>query len=92
VLLSRWTQFKVHSIWAPRWHDKVVLIAKFRVGEHNKIVFTKDKTMGTKPYYVSGAVIKKCKLEDNGEIKCYAVPIDKLEPLELTDKDMRILI
>jgi hypothetical protein len=48
--------------------------------------------MGTEPYYVSGATVKKYKLEDNGKISCYAVPIDELEPLEIEERDIRAII
>lgn len=92
MLLGKFTQFRYFEIWEPRFHDKVVLLAKYKVGEHNKIVFTKAPSMGTEPYYVSGATVKKCKLETNGAIKCYAVPINKLEPLEITERDLRGVI
>lgn len=97
MLLSKWTQFHVFTIWTPRYRDKVVLLAKRKVGEHNKVIFSGDpKTgynmMGEAPYYVSGSVVKKCKLENNGSIDCYAVPIDKLEHLQYDLKDMREFI
>lgn len=89
MILSKFTPCNFFSIWEPRWRDRVVLLAKHKVGTHNKVVFTKAKSMGTDPYYVSGAVVKKCKLEDNGAIPCYAVAIDKLEPLEINERDIR---
>lgn len=88
MLLDKATQFRKITIWEPRWHDKKVLIASRKVGEHNKIIFTgvpgETNYMGDKPYYLSGQTIKKCKKESNGTIDCYVVPLDKLEPLELT--------
>lgn len=78
---------KVITIWEPRWHDRRVLVAVHKVGEHNKIVFTGNphkntNSMGEDPYYLSGKTIKKFKKESNGTIKVYSVPLDELEPLE----------
>lgn len=86
--LPKYTQFHCFSIWEPRWRDRKVLLAKHKVGDHNKIVFsgnpaTKRNSMGDKPYYVSGTTVKKFKKESNGSIDCYAVPVSELEPLEL---------
>jgi hypothetical protein len=76
------TQFKCFEIWQPRYKDNTVLLACHKVGEHNKVTFTKAKHLGTDPYYVSGKVVKKYKKEDNGKIAVYSVPMDELEPLE----------
>lgn len=81
--LPRYTQFKYFEVWHPRYHDHKVLLAAHKVGEHNKIVFTKSESMGTDPYYISGAEVKKYPKQSNGSIMCYAVPVDALEPLEL---------
>lgn len=80
--LDKHTQFKYFEIWEPKYSNKTVLLAKRKVGTHNKIIFTKAPSMGTEPYYVSGAVVRKCKKTNNGAIDCYVVPLDKLEPLE----------
>lgn len=85
MILDRRTQFKYFEIWEPKYSTKTVLLACRKVGEHNKIVFTKAPSMGEEPYYISGKVVKRCKKEWNGSIDCYAVPLDKLEPLELTE-------
>ena len=69
------------KIFAPRWHDRVVLIAKFRVGEHNIISFTKAPTYKGK-FYLSGKTIQKYPLESNGTIPCYAVSLDELQVYE----------
>jgi hypothetical protein len=92
VKLAKYTPAAFFSIWQPRYRDKKVLLAKYKVQTHNKIVFTKAPSMGTEPYYVSGATVKKYKLEDNGKISCYAVPIDELEPLEIEERDIRAII
>lgn len=68
------------QIWAPRYRDMVVLIAAFRVREHNKITFTKAKNYPGL-YYLSGETIKKYPKEQIGKITCYAVHMDELEEL-----------
>lgn len=69
------------EIWSPRYHDQRVLLAAHKVGEHNKITFTKAPSMGTDPYYISGKNVKKFKKETNGAIAVYSVPLAELEPL-----------
>lgn len=91
VKLPRMTQFHYFEIWSRRYHDNKVLLAAHRVGEHNKIVFTRDPSMGTDPYYISGRDVKKFKKESNGKIQCYAVDVSALEPLELI-ADLREVI
>lgn len=90
--LGKFTPFRYFEIWHPKYSDQTVLLAIHKVGEHNKIVFTKSSSMGTEPYYVSGDTVKKCKKESNGKIQCYAVPLNKLETLELDNKDLRGII
>lgn len=87
--LGRLTPLNSFSIWSRRYHDNKVLLAAHRIGTHNKVVFTKDKGMGASPYYISGTDAKKCHKESNGSITCYSVPIEKLEPLEIDNKDLR---
>lgn len=70
------------EIWQPRWKDRVVLIARFKVKEHNAIVFTKTPTMPD-VYYLSGEKTRTFPVESNGKIDCYAVPLNDLEQLEL---------
>ena len=65
------------QIWEPRWKDRVVLIAKFKVREHNTIVFTKASSLPGR-YKMSGEQIRKYPLDTNGRVDCYAVPLDKL--------------
>lgn len=73
---------QLFDIWEPRYRDKTVLLAARKVGDHNKIVFSKAPSMGTEPYYITGKKVKSYKKEDNGKINCYVVPLDELEPLE----------
>ncbi len=86
MILNRLTPVQVIEIWQPRWKDRKVLIAKFRVGTHNEIVFTKAPSLDAK-YYMSGAKIRDYPLETNGKIPCYAVPLEELEILERADGD-----
>lgn len=81
MILNRLMTASKIDIWQPRWKDRKILIAKFKVGTHNEITFSKTKSMpGT--YYLSGETIKKYPLETNGKIACYAVHMDELESLE----------
>jgi len=66
------------EIWNPRWHDRKVLIAKYKVcNGRNDIIFTKG-TLKDKKFYINSIDIAKCPLETNGTISCYAVPLDSL--------------
>ena len=68
------------TIWNPRWHDRVVLIAKYKVRDgDNGITFTKAPSLKGKIFKMSGADIRKCPLDTNGKIPCYAVPLDDLQ-------------
>ena len=65
------------QIWTPRWHDRKVLIAKYKVETTNDIEFTKGTLKGKK-YTVSGKDIVKHPLESNGTLSCYAVPLNEI--------------
>lgn len=67
------------EIWQPRWKDRKVLIAKYKVQTNNKIIFTKAKTLEGKDFYISAEKISQYPIEDNGKIACYAVPLDDLD-------------
>lgn len=90
--MDRMTQFHCFSIWSRRYHDNKVLLAAHKIGDHNKITFTKDPQMGTDPYYISGKTVKKYKKIFNGKIMVYAIPVDELKPLEINQHDLRMLI
>ena len=65
------------KIWAPRWHDRKVLISRYKVKEGiNEIQFTKTKLFEGEIFRLTDKQIKKYPLESNGTIKCYAVPLD----------------
>jgi hypothetical protein len=82
VLVSKYTTLNLIDIFTPRYKDRVVLIAGYKVKEHNKIIFTKAKHLADKVYYMSGSQIRSYPKDTNGKIMCYAVPLDDLEPLE----------
>ena len=70
------------EICAPRWRDRVALIAKYKVTPGvNKIQFTKAGSYNG-IYSVDGEVIRKSPIDTNGRIDCYAVPLDELERVE----------
>jgi len=66
------------EIWQPRYKDRVVLIAKYKVKDFNKIIFTKAKHLKDMEFGMSGKEISSYPVEDNGKIACYAVPLDVL--------------
>lgn len=88
MLLDKKTQFHAFEIWAPRWKDRKVLLAAHRVGTHNKVIFTKTKSLGDEPYYINGKTVKKYPKQLNGAIWVYCVPLDKFEPLELSENSI----
>lgn len=66
------------EIWSPRWHDRKALVAKYKVGEVNDIVFTKASQLRGKKYRLTRQDIVSCPMETNGKIECFAVPLDTL--------------
>ncbi len=56
-----------------------MLLAKYKVGNDNLIVFTKAKHLAGMEFRISGEEVRKCPLETNGKVPCYAVPLDSLE-------------
>lgn len=84
MVLSRTTPVQRLTILAPRWHDRTVLLANYKVGTHNEIVFTKAKSMMDNTWYISGEEVKKHPKTTNGTIACFSVPISSLQPLERT--------
>lgn len=87
MLLSRDTACNHIEIRSPRWKERVVGIAKFRVGTHNSIdIMATDKT-GKRyypdTYYISGADIAKHEVQKLPQgVEVYLVPISELTILE----------
>lgn len=85
--LSRTTPCQQIEIRAPRWKQRVVGIASFRVGTHNAIDIIKTDKEGKRYYpdllYGSGEMIRSCdKQVLPSGVTLYLVPIANLEPLE----------
>lgn len=75
-------------IWAPRWHDRTVLVADRRLLAHNEILIKHKDSNGTlmfpRPFYLSGKFAKSFPLEQmktksGGEIAVRAIPLSELE-------------
>lgn len=85
--LSRTTVCNKIEIRRPRWKQRVVGIANFRVGTHNEIDIIAVDKMQRRYYpetlYGSGDMITKCPIQTlPSGVKLYLVPIANLEPLE----------
>jgi len=86
--LSRDTPCNHIEIKAPRWKERVVGIAKFRVGTHNSVDIMATDKEGKRyypdTYYISGADIEKHEVQRlaNGGVEVYLVPINDLSVLE----------
>ena len=91
MILPRLTPCSKIEIKAPRWKQRVVGIASFRVGDHNEIHITATGKDGKRyypdPLYANRATITTCEtqiLKPSG-VKLYLVPINNLEPLERSE-------
>lgn len=89
MLLDRTTACNVIEIRSPRWKQRVVGVASFRVGTHNEIRITatdKDgKLYYPDTYYMSGADIKNHETQTlPSGVVLYLIPISELEILERT--------
>lgn len=85
--LARDTVCNKIEIRMPRWKQRVVGIATFRVGHHNAIEITATGKDGNRYYpetlYGSGDMIRACEQQTlPSGVTLYLVPIDKLETLE----------
>lgn len=75
------------AIKMPRWKQRVIGIASFRVGDHNEIEILaadkKGKRYYPDKYYMSGEQIRSYDIQvlPSG-IKLYLIPISDLEILE----------
>ena len=64
------------EIWAPRYKDDTALIACYKVVDGlNRIVFTQAKHLKDKIFELDSDTIRKCPIESNGRIDCFAVPM-----------------
>lgn len=68
------------EIWQPRWHDRTVLMATYKVRSGpNKIRFIRGSLSGQE-FTMDGKDIIKYPIETNGKIDCYVVPLAILSP------------
>lgn len=73
------------KIAEPRYHDKMALIAKFKVKDPNEIytiVFTKSKFYKGKGFEGTGELIMRHNTMWNGTIVCYEVPLATLKEIK----------
>jgi hypothetical protein len=85
--LSRMTVCNQIEIKMPRWKQRIVGVANYRVGTHNAIDITALGKDGHRyypePLYGSGDMIRKCEKQTlPSGVTLYLVPIGSLEPLE----------
>lgn len=65
------------EIWQPRWKDRRVLIAKYKVrGDYVSIRFTKAPSIRKDVFKLPSDEIRKFPVESNGTIDCYSVPLE----------------
>lgn len=92
--LPKYTQFSVFDIYAPRWHDKTVLVHAQRLKNAKtqwiKIKFTKSPTMEG-DWVISKQKALSFPLGTNGTTQMRIIPLKELEPLELIN-DIREVI
>lgn len=86
--LSKMTACNKISIKMPRWKERTIGIATFRVGHHNEVEILSTRPDGERHYpgvyYISGEAVRACPtqtLKPSGVV-LYLVPISKLELLE----------
>lgn len=86
MLLKRLTTLQQFQIFSPRWHDRVVLLADYKIGTHNCVTFPKANTLEGE-WYISGVNAKTYPLEpmktkSGTNMMMREVPISALQPLE----------
>lgn len=77
------------NIWAPKYSakytdikERVALLAVYKVDHASPwilVEFTKAKHLLGQRYCVKRSEVQACRVESNGSIPCYAVPMSKLE-------------
>lgn len=80
--LSKTTPCNLLAIRQPRYKDRTVLLAKYKIGTHNEIMFTQAKHLAGLHFYISGEKARSYPTTSNGKLECYVIPLDDLEPLE----------
>ena len=89
MILDKFTPLTFFSIKEPRWHDKRVLLKVDKVNRSpNKFLKVRFQKYITGDWVIAKSVVKRYPKESNSVIMCYSVPLDKLEPLEISNKSM----
>lgn len=90
--LGKYEPLTVFEIYAPRWHDKTVLLKAEKVKNAKttwlKIKFTKAPSMEG-DWVISRAKALTFPLTTNGTAQMRAVPLNQLSVLEIDEKDIR---
>lgn len=79
------------EIYEPRWHDRTVLVATYKVKSgYNYIKFTKvseNSGLKGKLYRFHSTEINTNRVQSNGRIPCFAIPMEILELVEEEKKE-----
>lgn len=87
IKLGKLTPIKTHEVWHPRYSKYDVLVPAYKVAEHNRVRFTKSRSLEGQDFYFNGK--SKWKTESNGKVDCVVVPLNKLQKLEIEERDLR---
>lgn len=88
--LSRMTPCQHFAIRVPRWKQRVVGLAKHKIGEHNCVEILAADKKGKRyypgQYYIPGSRFSEVdyELDNQRGLTLVLVPISDLEPLERT--------
>lgn len=72
----------IMEIWQPRYKDKMVLLAKYKVDTADEVIeifFSKAKHLEGKRFTIRRDEVKKYPIDSNGKIDCYVVPFRVLQ-------------
>mgnify|MGYP003601302691 CR=1 FL=1 len=81
MIIARNMVYNTFRIRQPRYHDRVVLLANYKISTHNRVIFTHDKNLEGE-FYISGIKAREYDLASNGKLLCRQVPLEELEPFE----------
>ncbi len=97
MLISKQTPINVLEVWYPKYStqytdkkERVVLLADYKIREHNKVIFTKAKHLLGREYYIAGHVAKSYPIVSNGTIPCREIPMSVLDNLEYKEEVAQI--
>lgn len=78
---------KYIEIWQPRWHDKKVLVAKFRIRPEQDVFIEIKESVWKGKYRIDyqdivASDVETMKTKAGGKIEVIAVPLDKIKKIE----------